>query len=108
MTPTRVPSETLLRPDIRTLGKLLPYIWPRTMPQVRMRVIFALVSLFIAKGATLLVPLFFKGAIDSLSPVYQGMASLPIILILSYGVARFCSAFFAEIRDGIFAAVAQN
>jgi ATP-binding cassette subfamily B protein len=50
----------------------------------------------------------FKGAIDSLSPVHQGLITLPIVLIISYGIARLVSTVFAEIRDGVFAAVAQR
>ncbi|MDF3033090.1 MAG: putative multidrug export ATP-binding/permease protein [Alphaproteobacteria bacterium] len=108
MAPTPVPDTTLLKPDIHTLGKLMPYLWPHNLPKIRARVICSFVALVIAKGATLLVPLLFKDAIDSLSPLHQGMVMLPVVLILSYGVARFVSALFAEIRDGIFAAVAQR
>jgi ATP-binding cassette subfamily B protein len=62
----------------------------------------------IAKGATLFVPILFKDAIDSLSLKHQGLITLPVALILSYGVARLISALFAELRDGIFASVAQR
>ena len=103
MRPTPVPNNILLKPDIHTLRKLLPYVWCRDLPQMRVRVILAFISLMVAKGATLLVPLLFKGAVDSLSPLPQGLLTLPVILILSYGVARLFSTLFSEIRDGIFA-----
>lgn len=106
MPPTQ--NNNVIKPDIRTLGKLLPYIWPRTFPKVRARVIFSFICLMIAKGATLIVPIFFKDAIDSLSIKQQGLITLPVALILSYGIARLVSALFAELRDGIFASVAQR
>jgi len=103
-----MPKDILQKPDIRTLGKLLPYIWPSNLPQVRVRVVLAFASLIIAKGATLAVPLLFKGAIDALSSNHQEMVTLPIVLIISYGIARFLSSLFAEVRDSIFATVAQR
>jgi ABC-type transport system involved in Fe-S cluster assembly fused permease/ATPase subunit len=108
MRPTPVPNNALLKPDVYTLKKLWPYVWSRDLPQIRLRVILAFVSLMVAKGATLLVPLLFKGAVDSLSPLHKGLLTLPVILILSYGVARLFSTLFSEIRDGIFATVAQR
>jgi ABC-type transport system involved in Fe-S cluster assembly fused permease/ATPase subunit len=108
MKSTPTPKDVTLKPSVRTLGKVLPYLWPRNLPKIRVRVIFSLISLVIAKGATLVVPLLFKGTIDSLSPLHQGVITLPVILILSYGIARLVSALFAELRDGIFATVAQR
>ncbi len=103
-----IPKDVLLKPDVRTIGKLLPYIWPANLPQIRTRVILAFVSLILAKGATLIVPLLFKGAIDALSPTHQGIIIFPVVLILSYGIARLLSTLFSEVRDGVFAAVAQR
>lgn len=108
MTPTPVPNDLSLKPNIHALKKLLPYIWPRNLLEIRARVVLALVSLLIAKVAALWVPLLFKGAIDALSPLHPGAVTLPVALILSYGSARLFSALFAEIRDSIFAKVAQR
>ena len=105
---TSVPNNPSLKPDFKTLGKLWPYLWPRTLPKIRARVLFSFICLIAAKGATLLVPLLFKGAIDALSPAQQGMITLPVVIIISYGIARLVSVLFAEVRDGVFAAVAQR
>ena len=91
MTATPAPKDVTLTPSVRTLGKVLPYLWPRNLPKIRTRVIFSLVSLVIAKGATLVVPLLFKGAIDSLSPLHQGVITLPVILI---PFVRHCTTCF--------------
>lgn len=100
--------NTVLKPRIGSLGNLIPYLWPRTLPNVRIRVMLSLIFLVIAKGATLLVPILFKEAIDYLSIPHKEMMTLPVIVILSYGIARLVSALFAELRDGIFASVAQR
>lgn len=102
------PVNHVLKPDIRTIGKLLPYIWPDHLPQIRLRVIIAFVSLIIAKIATLFVPLLFKDTINALSPGYANVIVLPVILILAYGLARLLSSLFTELRDGIFATVSQR
>jgi ABC-type transport system involved in Fe-S cluster assembly fused permease/ATPase subunit len=103
-----VPQNVTLKPDIRTLGKLWVYLWPRDLPKIRARVVFSIFCLIAAKAATLLVPLLFKNAIDTLSPLHQGIITLPVIFIISYGIARLVSVVFAELRDGLFAAVAQR
>jgi ABC-type transport system involved in Fe-S cluster assembly fused permease/ATPase subunit len=105
---TTVPMDVSLKPNFRSLRQLWPYIWPRDLAGTRTRVVLAIVALIIAKIGTLAVPLLFKNAIDSLSPIHQGIITLPSTLILSYGLARLVSALFAEVRDGIFASVAQR
>lgn len=108
MRPVTVTKDVLFKPDVRTIRKLLPYIWPTNLPQIRLRVIFAFVSLIMAKGATLAVPLLFKGAIDALTPLHQAIITLPVVLVISYGIARLLSSLFSEVRDGIFATVTQR
>ena len=108
MKPTTVTKDVLFKPDVRTIRKLLPYIWPTNLPQIRLRVIFAFISLIMAKGATLAVPLLFKGAIDALTPLHQAIITLPVVLVISYGIARLLSSLFSEVRDGIFATVTQR
>jgi ATP-binding cassette, subfamily B, heavy metal transporter len=101
-------ENTVIKPHLNTLGKLLPYLWPRTLPKVKARVTLALISLMVAKGATLLVPLLFKSAVDSLAIPNNAIVALPVVIILSYGIARLASALFSELRDGIFASIVQR
>ena len=108
MKPIIVTKDVLFKPDVRTIRKLLPYIWPTNLPQIRLRVIFAFISLIMAKGATLAVPLLFKSAIDALTPLHQAIITLPVVLVISYGIARLLSSLFSEVRDGIFATVTQR
>lgn len=105
---TPVPMDVSLKPSLYTFRKLLPYIWPHDLPQIRGRVIISFVSLLITKMATLGVPLLFKETIDAFSLPSQLFITLPLALILSYGVARLAATLFAEVRDGVFAAVTQR
>jgi ATP-binding cassette, subfamily B, heavy metal transporter len=102
---------------IGTLVHLWPYIWPGDRADLRMRVVWSVVLLLVAKLATLAVPFTFKWATDALTgadtaPV-QGsnwavwVVASPVIMIASYGAMRVLMAVLTQWRDGIFAQVAM-
>jgi ATP-binding cassette, subfamily B, heavy metal transporter len=86
----------------RVVRLLLPYLW-----EYRLRVIVALAFLIIAKLANVGVPLVLKHVVDNLDP---GTAVLvvPIALLAAYGMLRFSTTLFAEMRDVIFVRVTQR
>ncbi|HKY95002.1 MAG TPA: ABC transporter ATP-binding protein/permease [Kiloniellales bacterium] len=95
--------------SLRTLKDLVPYLWADLRPGLRWRVVLALLLLLAAKGATVAVPVLLGWAVDDLSPKDASLAlALPIGLILAYGAARVTSLAFAELRDALFAKVAQH
>src|SRR5476649_2478662 len=59
---------------IGTLAHLWPYIWPGDRVDLKMRVVWSMVLLLVAKLATLSVPFTFKWAIDGLN----GTPSAPV------------------------------
>ena len=85
-----------------TLRTLLPYLWA-----YRLRVLAALGCLFAAKVANVTVPIVFKNMIDGLSASEQALA-LPVLLLALYGVLRFSTALFTELREFLFARVTQR
>lgn len=90
-----------------TLSTFLPYLWPKDRPELRVRVVFAVVALLLAKVVTVSMPYFYGAAINALTPgsTLQPVA-VAIMLIVAYGVARILMQAFAQIRDAIFAKVA--
>jgi ATP-binding cassette subfamily B protein len=95
------PSE---RRDWHTIKTLLPYLW-----QWKWRVIFALSCLIVAKLANVAVPLIFKDIVDALSvPRDQALLLVPLGLLGAYGLLRFSTALFTELREIIFARVTQR
>ena len=92
----------------RTLADLAPYLWPRGAWGLRMRVVVALACLTLAKVATVTIPVFYKQAVDALSPEAGLAVVLPVGAILAYGIARVLSLAFAELRDAVFALVSQR
>src|ERR1700675_2401193 len=103
---------------IGTLAHLWPYIWPGDRVDLKMRVVWSVVLLLVAKVATLAVPFTFKWAIDALTgadtaPVQSSNWTLwliasPFIMTLSYGGLRVLMAVLTQWRDGIFARVAMH
>ena len=100
---------------LTVLRELAPYIWPAGRPDLRMRVVFALIALIVAKAVTLLVPIAYKSVVDLLTGeatgkeiTAVGLAASPVFLIIAYGVGRVMMVVFAQFRDVWFTAVAQN
>src|SRR3979409_1456144 len=103
---------------IGTLAHLWPYIWPGDRVDLKMRVVWSVVLLLVAKVATLSVPFTFKWAIDALTgadtaPVQHSnwmmwLIASPLIMTASYGALRVLMAVFTQWRDGIFARVAMH
>ena len=87
---------------------LLPLLWPKGETAMRVRVAVAILCLLLAKGANILVPMLFKHLVDTLSPKAATAIALPLGLLLAYGLARVMTQVFSELRDGIFARVAQR
>jgi ATP-binding cassette, subfamily B, heavy metal transporter len=103
---------------VTTLVHLWPYIWPADRPDLKARVVFATMLLFLAKFATIAVPFTFKWATDALAghgtaPVAPGnwlawVFAAPIVMTLAYGGTRIVMGLLTQWRDGIFAKVAMH
>jgi len=97
------------RSDAATLKRLLPYLW-----QYRWRVALALAFMVGAKLANVGVPLLLKELVDALTPrsgLPVGQAALlvvPIGLLLAYGLLRFSTSLFTELRELIFAKATEG
>ena len=55
-------------PDMRTLFRVLPDLWPDDQPGLRIRVVIALFFLILAKVAVLATPFLYRSAVDGLAP----------------------------------------
>lgn len=94
-------ASTNTRLHIRqTLRTLFPYLW-----QYRGRILAALACLVLAKIANVSVPLVFKEMIDTFA---DSQLALPVLLLSLYGVLRFSTSLFTELREILFARVTQR
>ncbi len=91
------------------LAGLLPYLWPKDSRELRARVIISVALLIFAKLINVAIPFFYKAVVDGLTaPEAGAIIALPLAALLAYGGARLGTALFAQLRDAIFAKVAQH
>jgi ABC-type transport system involved in Fe-S cluster assembly fused permease/ATPase subunit len=100
-----------------TLVHLWPYIWPGDRPDLKLRVVGAMVLLLFAKLATIAVPFTYKWATDALAgqgsapiaaPAWAWVIAIPIAMTIAYGGMRLLMALLTQVRDGVFARVAMH
>lgn len=98
--------------EMKILKDLFKYIWPRGDNKVRIRVVIAISLLIGAKLLNVQVPFFFKQTVDAMNITWDDpTVALPAAIgltILCYGFARFGAVLFGEVRNAVFAKVAQN
>ncbi|KAJ2946827.1 hypothetical protein O0L34_g16154 [Tuta absoluta] len=102
---------------------MLAYVWPKDNAAIRSRVMLSLSLLFGAKIVNVGVPFLFKYAVDEINGITAaqsgeallGMATVPqalgttaVSLLIGYGLARATAAAFNELRNAVFARVAQH
>jgi ATP-binding cassette, subfamily B, heavy metal transporter len=87
---------------------LLPHLWPKNQVEMRVRVVIALICLAAAKFFNIFVPMLFKRLVDGLTHKPELVLALPLGLLLAYGLARVLTQSFSELRDAVFARVAQR
>ncbi len=87
---------------IKTLGL---YLWPKDRADLRIRVCISVFFLIGAKVLNVYVPFLLKTAIDHFG---NQKLTLPLGIIIAYGVARIMVQVFGEARDYIFVSVGQH
>jgi ATP-binding cassette subfamily B protein len=96
------PPEKLRGSEWRSVRVLLPYLL-----EFRGRVLLALAFLASAKLANVGVPLVMKEIVDGLDAKLQVVA-VPVALLATYGLLRFSTTLFGELRDVVFVRVTQH
>jgi ATP-binding cassette, subfamily B, heavy metal transporter len=96
------PSSDTAPGGFAVLRSLFPYLW-----DYRGRVGLALLCLVTAKLANVGVPLVLKQIVDALDQS-KAMLMVPVFLLIGYGLLRFSTTLFTELRDTVFAKVAQQ
>ncbi|WP_116082783.1 ABC transporter ATP-binding protein/permease [Tropicimonas sp. IMCC34011] len=98
---------------MRVIRDAAPYLWPRGNTPLKVRTVAALAVLVLAKLVAVGTPLIYKSAVDALAgdtPQDAGMllALGAVGLTVAYGTARLLGTAFTQLRDMLFARVAQN
>src|SRR5919109_2192189 len=102
MAHSAAPTQRLKGNEWQALGALAPYLW-----EYKWRVALAILCLVTAKLANVGVPVVMKQVVDGLDPSLQ-MVAVPVALLAIYGVLRFSTTLFQELRDVVFVRVTQR
>ena len=111
---TMTNTEVDRKSGMRTIRKVLPYLWPADKPSIKVRVVLALIVLVLARTVSVATPFYYKAAVDALAPVAKGaepavlLAMGAVGLTIAYGMLRLLSVGFNQLRDVIFARVGQR
>ena len=94
---------------IRTILRVVPYLWPKDRFDFRFRVILALVLLVLAKVVINFAPFLYREAVNVLTETGKSPFLLGAVgMTVAYGSARILSRGFEQLRDVVFAVVAQR
>ena len=93
------------KPDWKIISGLWPYL-----AEFRGRVVLSLILLVLAKLATVATPIALKYIVDYLDQNRGAdmLLWIPVILVVAYGALRFGATLFNELRDAVFARVAER
>ncbi len=97
------------RSALRTIRRVGPYLWPQDNSAVKTRLIVSILLLVLAKLVSAGTPFLYGYTVDSLVLPDASLFVIGAIgLIIAYGLARVLSNGFQQLRDVVFAPVAQR
>lgn len=87
----------------------LKSMWP-FLHEYRRRIVIAMLFMVLAKLASIVIPFILKYIVDGLDTksVPEMAIALPLGLLISYGIARFSTTLFSELRDTVFGRVTER
>jgi len=102
----RAPAASF-KAQLRVIRHLAPHLWPAETG-LRVRVLLAFALIVAGKLVTVTIPLIYKQAVDALSGNAGAIVLVPVALIIYYGIARIGAQATGELRELVFAKVAQR
>lgn len=98
--------------DWAIMKEMAQYLWPKDNLGTRARVGLALSLLIGAKVLNVQIPFYFKSIVDSMNIDFAAVGGTATTvagsMILAYGVTRIGATLFQELRNAVFASVAQK
>jgi ATP-binding cassette, subfamily B (MDR/TAP), member 7 len=109
---TIVSSKEQRKIDISIMKEMVQYLWPKGDFGTKLRVSSALGLLVSAKILNVEVPFYFKNIVDSMNIDFVAVGgtawTVAGSMIIAYGATRIGAALFQELRNAVFASVAQK
>ena len=107
-----VSNKEQRKADWAIMKEMARYLWPKNDLGARARVATALALLVASKVLNVQVPFYFKNIVDSMNVDFTALGgtawTVGGAMIVAYGATRIGAAVFQEVRNAIFASVAQK
>ncbi|KAK5075119.1 Iron-sulfur clusters transporter atm1, mitochondrial [Lithohypha guttulata] len=98
--------------DFAIMKEMVRYLWPKGDFGTKLRVGTALAFLVGAKVLNVQVPFYFKSIVDSMNIDFMAVGgtawTVAGSMIVAYGITRISATIFTELRNAVFASVAQK
>ncbi|TQV99339.1 hypothetical protein V2A60_004813 [Cordyceps javanica] len=113
--PLAMPEKTVTeqrKADWAIMKEMSRYLWPKDNLGTKLRVSLAVALLIGAKVLNVQVPFYFKSIVDSMNidvaAVGGTATTVAGAMIVAYGASRIGATVFQELRNAVFASVAQK
>ena len=90
------------------IRRFLPYLWPADNPQLRVRIVGAMLLVLAAKATTLTLPYLYKRAVDAMTTPANEAAMVAMAFVIAYAGGRFAGVLFDNLRNIAFERVGQE
>ena len=101
-------SDDKILTPLRTLNELLRFVVPKGSKEMPIRIALALIFLMLATLVSVYTPFLYGKAVDLVSEKNSINLSLLWFVIGAYALARLGQVFFDEVKEFVFARVAQR
>jgi len=91
-----------------TLRRFLPYLWPRDRPDLRLRIICAVLFILASTATQLTLPYFLKWAVDAMGLSTPKVMTGALLFVIAYSLGRFAGVAFDNLRNIVFEKVGQE
>jgi ABC-type transport system involved in Fe-S cluster assembly fused permease/ATPase subunit len=102
------PAQNTRHDGWQTLRRFLPYLWPRDRPDLRLRIIIAVVFILASTASQLVLPYFLKWAIDAMNMTGPRILTGALLFVLAYSAGRLAGVVFDNLRNIVFERVGQE
>lgn len=107
-----VSTKEQRRADWAIIREMSHYLWPKDSLGTRFRVGLSVALLVGAKLLNVQVPFYFKTIVDSMNIDFAAVGgtawTVAGSMVVAYGVTRISATLFQELRNAVFASVAQK
>jgi ATP-binding cassette subfamily B protein len=97
---------------LKKTASLMQSLWGYTAPKgdrrIRLRIMSAFGALVASRGSNIITPLLYGAAVDMVNTERGFSLSILLVLIAGYALSRLGQQVFAELKQYLFAAVAQR